>query len=207
MHPKDELGVRDAFMQAFRLRGIVPEDAQYFSEESLCWPRVPKGRLPAVDGLVFGDPNGLTRAEKDQNGAVLRAYAQQNAELLGFRQGDFISVPSFHPAFRIAPDGSLQINMVVEMSQCYEAPFDTKRPEMGSFPMRGGVTLLISKPQLENGAYGAGEICYLIQKRLDGEVGAQREERQRRFSHREGLAEGNDPKRFQLDFNMLHGSF
>jgi hypothetical protein len=206
LHPSDEVGVRDAFMQAFRLRGIVPEDAQYFSEESLCWPQVPKGLLPAVEGLIFGDPNGLTREEKDQNGRVLRAYAIKHAELLGFRPGLTISVPSFHPAFRLTPDGSLRIDMVVEMSQRYDAPFDKRNPELGSFPMRGGATLLIAKPPLENGSYAAGQICYLIQKRLDGEIGTQREERQRRFSQREGLADGNDPRRFQLDFNMLHGN-
>ena len=47
-HPADPLGVRDAFMQAFRLRGILPEDAQYFAEESLCWSPVPPDEFPAV---------------------------------------------------------------------------------------------------------------------------------------------------------------
>ena len=204
-HPIDKVGVRDAFMQAFRLRGILPDDAQYFSEESLAWPQVPGGELPPVEGLVFGDPNGLTRSEKDQNGDVLRAYARKNADKLGFRPDLFISVPSFHPAFRIAPDGSLRIDMVVEMSQKYEAPFDPGKLELGTFPMRGGVTLLIAKPPLKDGQAPAGEIRYLIGKRLDGDDGALREKRQRLFSQREGLLEGNDPKRFQLDFNMLHG--
>ena len=31
--------------------------------------------------------------------------------------------------------------------------------------------------------------------------------RQRGFILREGLLEGNDPKRFELDFNMLHSGF
>jgi hypothetical protein len=204
-HPLDKEGVRDAFMQAFRLRGIVPDDAEYFSEESLCWPRVPPRHLPPVDGLIFGDPNGLTRREKDHNGDVLRAYAKKNAVLLGFRPDMFISVPSFHPAFRITTDGSLFIGMVVEMSQKYEAPFNPKKPELGTFPMRGGSILLIAKPPIENEMYTAGEVRYLIQKPLCGSNGKHREERQRRFSQREGLLDGEDPKRFQLDFNMLHG--
>jgi len=205
LHPIDTGGVRDAFMQAFRLRGIVPDDAEYFSEDSLCWPQVPPHRLPTVAGLIFGDPNGLTKSEKDQNGDALRAYAKKHAKLLGFRPDKPIEVPSFHPAFRQAPDGSLRIDMVVEMSQKYDAPFDPKKPELGTFPVRGGVTLLIAKPLLENGHYAPGEIRYLIQKRLDHDYGAQREQRQRRFSLREGLLEGKDPKRFQIDFNMLHG--
>ena len=206
LHPIDEAGVRDAFMQAFRLRGIVPDSAQYFSEESLCWPQVPVGHLPAVEGLIFGDPNGLTNAEKDHNGDLLRAYARQNAGKLGFRPDLFISVPSFHPAFRIAPDGSLRVDMVVEMSQKYEAPFDPAKPEMGTFPMRGGVTMLIAKPPLDRGNAASGEVRYLIQKRLDRIQGKQREERQRQFSQRAGLQDGKDPRRFALDFNMLHGS-
>jgi hypothetical protein len=96
--------------------------------------------------------------------------------------------------------------MVVEMSQKYEAPFDPGKLELGTFPMRGGVTLLIAKPPLKDGQAPPGEIRYLIQKRLDGDDGALREKRQRQFSQREGLLEGNDPKRFELDFNLLHGS-
>jgi hypothetical protein len=47
----------------------------------------------------------------------------------------------------------------------------------------------------------------LIRKRLEGPYGERRQQRQREFNLREGLLEGNDPKRFQLDFNMLHSGF
>ena len=203
-HPADPLGVRDALMQAFRLRGILPEDAQYFAEESLCWSPVPPGELPDFEGLIFGDPNGLTRAEKDQNGEVLRKYAQTNAVKLGFTPGKYISVPSFHPAFRVTPEGSMRVDMVVEMAQIADIPYDPNRPGLGTFPMRSGSTLLISKPPMKDGAYGPGQIRYLIRKRVDGPNGEKRQRRQRSFNLREGLLEGNDPKRFELDFNMLH---
>ena len=36
--------------------------------------------LPPVEGLVFGDPNGLTKDEQDHNGKLLRAYAKANAQ-------------------------------------------------------------------------------------------------------------------------------
>lgn len=207
LHPSDPLGVRDAFMQAFRLRGIVPEDAQYFSEEALCWPQVAKDEFPSLEGLIFGDPNGLSNDEKDQNGQLLRAYAKTNAAKLGFRADANISVPSFHPAFRLAPDGSLRVDMVVEMTQKYQAPFDKKNPGFGTFPTHGGVTLIIAKPMREKGIYGPGQIRYLIQKALDGEHSAKREESQRAFALMSGLNEGKDNRRFQLDFNMLHGGF
>ncbi len=203
-HPSDPLGVRDALMQAFRLRGILPDDAQYFSEESLSWSPVQPGKLPDFDDLIFGDPNGLTREEKKHNGNVLRKYAQDNAEMLGFRKGEFISVPSFHPAFRITPGGSMRIDMVVEMAQKADIPYDPKRPGLGTFPMRSGSTLLITKPPLKDGNYGSGFIRYLIRRKLDGPYGERRQRRQREFNLRNGLLEGNDDKRFQLDFNMLH---
>lgn len=206
-HPEDPLGVRDALMQAFRLRGILPEDAQYFSEESLQWSPVQAGELPTFDGLIFGDPNGLTTREKDINGEVLRRYACENATKLGFLPGAFISVPSFHPAFRLSPDGSMRVDMVVEMAQTHQIPFDPTKPSLGTFPMRAGSTLLISKPPRIKGEYGPGQIRYLIRKRIDGPYGERRQRRQRNFNLREGLLEGNDPKRFALDFNMLHSGF
>jgi len=204
LHPIDDLGVRDAFMQAFRLRGIVPEDALYFSEDALSWPRVSWSALPPVEGLIFGDPNGLTSAEKDHNADVLRRYARKNARMLGFRPGEFISVPSFHPTFRLAPDGRLRVDMVVEMSQKCEVPFDRNKPELGSFPLRAGVALLIAKPPYLAGKEAAARISYLIQKPFDQ---TNREERQRQFSLRAGLLEGKDPKRFEINFNLLHGMF
>jgi hypothetical protein len=217
MHPMDKDGVRDAFMQAFRLRGIVPRDAEFFSEDSLCWPPVPSKCLPVVKAfieeprgsgtrvereLIFGDPNGLTGEEQSINARVLGNYAKQNAALLGFRPELPIQVPSFHPAFRLAPDGSLRVDMVVNMLQKYDAPFDPNQPQLGTFPVRGGVTLLIAKQPLTEGVYPPAEIRYLIQKRLD--LG-QREERQRRFSLREGLHEGAGEERFLINFNLLHG--
>ena len=206
-HPADPLGIRDAFMQAFRLRGILPEDAQYFAEESLCWSPVPPGQLPDFEDLIFGDPNGLTRKEKSHNGEILRKYAQENAIKLGFTPGKFISVPSFHPAFRLTPDGSMRVDMVVEMAQSADIPYDPSRPGLGTFPMRSGSTLLITKPPLKEGVYGSGKLRYLIRKRIDGPNGEKRQRRQRSFNLREGLLEGNDPKRFELDFNMLHSGF
>jgi hypothetical protein len=94
--------------------------------------------------------------------------------------------------------------MVVEMAQKKKIDFDPDRPELGSFPMRAGSTLLITKPPLKNGEFQDGVLRYLIRKRCDRKSGEKRQKRQRDFALREGLLEGNDPKRFQIDFNMLH---
>lgn len=206
LHPADEVGVRDAFMQAFRLRGIVPESASFFSEGAIAWERAVPGCYPAVAGLEFGDPNGLTNDQKNINGNALRAYANANAAALGFDPDPAlpVAVPSFHPVFRINPDGSLRTDMVVELVQRRDVD---DRHGMGSFPLRGGVTMIVSRPtvdQQQNPAAGA-PVRYVIGKHLHGAEGKLREERQRRYAQRLGLLAGSDPRRFQINFAMLHG--
>lgn len=205
LHPQDEIGVRDALMQSFRLRGIVPEGAGFFSEEAIAWPRATG--VPPVPGLDFGDPNGLTDAQKNQNGNALRAYATANRAALGFAPNEEIVVPSFHPVFRINPDGSLRTDMVVEMVQTRRVSFHRSAPSLGTFPMRGGATLIIQKPGLDDLNRGVNEapVRYVIARRLDGAEGAMREARQRRHNEQLGLAEGNDPDRFRVDFALAHG--
>ena len=229
----DGLAVRDALMQAFRVRGIYPENAAFFSQDSLCWPRVPKwtdppgeGALPPVEAmltdpktkekklttLVFGDPNGLTREEQDLNGRVLRQYAEDNAALLGFDADPSLTAefkpyaPSFHPVFRVAPDGSLRTDMVVELVQTRRVPFDASMPEAGSFPFRGGVTLIVSAPEMDNHRRGKAEVRFAVSKEITGDKGERRKENQRRHNLAMGLANGNteDPNHFQVDFGLLH---
>jgi hypothetical protein len=209
LHPADEAGVRDAFMQAFRLRGIVPESASFFSEGAIAWERAEPGRYPAVAGLEFGDPNGLTNHQKDTNGDALRAYASANAAALGFDPSYEVAVPSFHPVFRINSDGSLRTDMVVELVQRRDVEFDKRGKGLGRFPLRGGATMIVSRPTVDqqpNPMAGA-PVRYVIGKHMHGAEGRLREERQRRYVQRLGLLEGSDsdPHRFQINFAMLHG--
>jgi hypothetical protein len=205
-HPEDADGIRDAFMQAFRLRGIYADGAATFSEESLFWPKVQRDKLK-VEGLVFGDPNGLTLAEKKKNAAVLHGFARKNARLLGFNlsQGE-IEAPSFHPTFHMGDDGSLYVNMVVELVQTMRAPFDDA--DAGTFPMRNGVTLLIAQDPPKDGIRPEPRVRFVIQK-LHSEL---REERVRTYYISSGRATGkDDPRtkkqgdaRFLIDFALLH---
>ena len=220
LRPTDETGVRDAFMQAFRLRGIVPESAASFSEGAIAYPKA-EG-LRNVPGLDFGDPNGLTTDQKDHNGPILRAYVNDpaNRRSLGFDRDLEVTVPSFHPMFRINPDGSLRTDMVVQMVQRRDAPLNQGPGDFGTFPFRGGVTLIISKPlNLEAGKgrkatgktagkvdlhYPPATVRFAISKHLHGREGGQREDRQRRYVQQIGLMEGKDDNRFQINFAMVH---
>jgi hypothetical protein len=200
LRPSDPDGVRDALMQAFRLRGIVAEDARFFSEESLCWPRVQEKGLPPVEGLVFGDPNGLTGDEKATNGNVLRAYAKTNAERLGFApKAGPIEAPSFHPVFHLDEEGRLYINMVVELVQTLMLPFDD--PTLGKFPMRNGVTLIISQEPVVLDARPPPKVLFAIRKPHTKE----RQERIKTYYLSTGRSlRKDDPLRFQIDFGLLH---
>jgi len=217
--PADSTTVVDALMQAFRVRGIYPDGASFFSQDALSWPRVPKwtappdnDALPPVEGLVFRNPNGLTKTEKDINGKILRKYAQDNAARLGFDDDPRLALqfkpyaPSFHPTFRIGPDGSLRTDMVAELVQTKRAPFDPKVPSAGSFPLRAGVVLIISAPEGES---SVSDVRFAIRKPLRGEEGKQREARQRDYYTALGLLEGNteDASHFQADFGLLHQGF
>ncbi len=227
--------VRDALMQAFRVRGIFPENASFFSQDALCWPRVPKWSddNPAEDALppvvakikhpktgqieetklVFGNPNGLTTEEKDINGAVLRQYAEDHAARLGFDDDPSLPAefkpyaPSFHPVFRIARDGSLRTDMVIELVQTKRVPFAAGMPRTGSFPFRAGVTLIVSAPEVRRfGPEGLPEVRYAVKKGLCGPDAQRREDRQREFLLAQGFANGDteDANHFQANFGLLH---
>ena len=222
--PVDPEGIRDAFMQAFRLRGIVAAGAKFFSEDALRWDRVKHGALPAISKLVFGDPNGLTRDEQNANGDILRDYVRTNAKLLGFmtdQKGHHdIEVPSFHPTFRIGPDGSLKVDMVIEAVQTRMAKLDEDNDSLGEFPVRGGVILIVSQQPLnDDGSRPDPEIRYVIHNHID----QQREQQQRMHYFASGLvkhfhgdeeahghhgkhgADEHDHDRFQINFGLIHG--
>lgn len=223
--------LRDALMQAFRLRGIYAQDASFFSEDALRWPEVTDDELPPVGefevfidkasrrkgmrGLLFGNPNGLSRADKDINGQVLRAYARANAQKLGLDEDPRLpaaglpQVPSFHPTFRVAVDGSLSLEMVVEVVQTRRVPFDESMPQAGTFPLRGGATLIISAPDIDEGECGMPRVRHAIRKPLTDEGGKARLAAQRDFLIAAGMADGDteNASHFQLDFNLLHRGF
>lgn len=211
LDPADEDGVRDALMEGFRLRGIYAESAKFYSEDALSLPRVAEGVLSPIAGLVFGSPNGLTSAEKDHNGDVLRKWAAAHRHQLGLDPKLPVTVPSFHPVFRTMANGRLRMEMVVEIIQSRRAPFDSRVPEAGSFPFRGGVTLIVEAPELTRDNKGhtvalAPVVRFAVAKPSVGEESKQREMTQRSFAISLGLAEGDTtaPGHFQANFGLVH---
>lgn len=224
VRPDDEGGVRDSLMEAFRLRGIYPEGSEFFSEDALVWPQVPPGTLPPVDrmtithpqtrakveaGLIFGLPSGLSRDEKDVNGAVLRAWVAQHAEALGLDAKQPISIPSFHSVFRVEPNGRTRVEMIVEVVQSTTAEVEPGLPQFGAIPFRGGATLVINGPRRGRGAAGSSitlppEVRFVIGKALSGVEGQKRWSRQRGFAVAQGTAFVGGDGRYEADFRLLH---
>jgi hypothetical protein len=220
LHPTDTLGLRDAFMQAFRVRGIVPDGASFFSDTAIAWPMAKD--LSPIPNLEFGDPSGLTPAEQQRTADAMRSYfgdpevRRQFASLGALDAEGPVDILPFHPVFRTGEDGALRTEMVVEVVQERQVNFDDGEPGLGTFSMRGGATIIIGKPTLvearrqhyETGQYiPHGIIRYVISKQLEGEVGSRRQARQRVHYQQLGLVEGNDPDRFMIDFALAHQGY
>jgi hypothetical protein len=96
--------------------------------------------------------------------------------------------------------------MVAELVQTRQVLFDPRFPKLGGFPLRGGVTLIVSAPEVIFGAASEPQVRFAIGKPLTGPVGHTRERRQREYYTAMGLANGNtdDPAHFQADFGLLH---
>jgi hypothetical protein len=81
LHAEDPYGYRDALMQAFRLRGILPSGVRFFSEDALRWGSLD---LPPCKGLVLEDSRTLEQDARDANRQVLTDYVRMHWARLQF---------------------------------------------------------------------------------------------------------------------------
>jgi uncharacterized protein YukJ len=200
----DAEGIRNAWMQAFRLRGIQATGARFFSESALRWPTGADLDLPQVPGLEFGDPSALTNQQKAVIAPILRQYASRWDVLtrLGLDPDDIdaVDVPSFHPVFRVQRDGSLRTEMVVEIVQTHRE----SRPGGGSLPFRSGATLILQHTRDSRGR-GHASVRYAIAKPCKGDDGEKRRSAMTGFADRHNLFDPDDGNRLRIDFAMVHG--
>jgi hypothetical protein len=219
--PDDHYGQRGLMIEAFRQRGIYPENVASLAEESLIWqyegghplPPFPTellGHLATAAGS-FGRYRGRRKKEKEaftssfaaQYKVTLEAdyevddrrqaiaaqahrYATDNAELLALDPAHKIEVAGFHSVFRVAPDGQLLIELVVQFAQ----KDDSLTKELGGIPFRGGTTLVVSAD---------GTVRYAISKPLPSAKisGAKQKEAKERLERQRGfisLCDARDPR-------------
>ncbi|HEV2761738.1 MAG TPA: hypothetical protein VGV38_01995 [Pyrinomonadaceae bacterium] len=165
----DPYGYRAALIEAFRLRGIRPENVTSYSEGALRWcaPEDLTGRpAPPCEGLEFDIFRPPTAQQSSNNARALVKYANENKQLLGLSPDEPVQAHSFHPVHRVGPDGRLKVEIVAELVQQRATPFDPDDPESPKFVFRGGSTVVIDQE------YGkGGEVRYAIRKSLGRDDG------------------------------------
>ena len=201
--PDDPWGYRAAIITAFRLRGIRPEETSSYSEEALRW-RPPARRrgaiepLPGLDYDVYAE-DPLTPAQRDRRQAeiarTLVGFARRHRRQLGLARGLPVQARSFHPIWRVRPDGRLVVDYVTELIQKRRVKLGSGRhaPEID---LRGGTTVIFDRH---------GNVRYAIEKNV---MSKRRIERRREFedamAERSALRTFMPDEREPLNFAMIH---
>jgi hypothetical protein len=197
--PTDSGGIRDAWMQSFRRREILPDDALFFTMDGLQYP--PPEALLSVPDLPFGGPLGLSYEERQQTAKALTAFLKPAAtrKALGLDPALECDLPSFHPLYRTDRYGGVRWDLVVEVVQ-------TVSDSQQAYPMRGATTLIISTHGTGGGGpVGDPFVRYAICKPLHGRDGQRRAQRQTAFLEQQGIAPGVTAKALRINFALVHG--
>lgn len=196
--PEDHEGVRDAWMQAFRRREILPTDAAYFSEEALCWPA--PGHDLMLQGLPFGGPLGFSYEERQKTVQVLTEFIEAHKADLQLDPDLDYTIPSIEPLYRVDVNGSVRWDLVVEVVQT------STTSTADGFPLRGGTTMIISTHSTGGGGRkDAVFLRYVIAKPIHGPAGRERAVRQAAFLNEQGFAPGTPADHLRIKFNLIHG--
>jgi hypothetical protein len=163
---------RRRMIEAFRQRGIYPEDVPSLAEDALRWPIYSDGEaspMPAkqiADRLVT-DSQGFhgsgPKPQGDPAARPMQAWAKANAERLHLDAASPIRLQGFHGTFRVNPSGQLQVEVVAQFTQWEDT---SQAPEFGGLRMRGGSTVV---------ATADGEVRYVIAKPLASALRRQRQ--------------------------------
>jgi len=178
--PIDDLHRRVAFAEAFRSRGIVPENVRTLSVDGLLWR--PVADAPDEDEDVVFDlvkdwavdisSWNITRDRRELYDLMAAKRAALHKFLVEKLHGETtvlsgidpalkFEVHSLRPSLRVDWDEQPHLQWVIELTQ--------RIPQDEGFVFRGGCTLLVDA--------GTGKVRYSIKKPLD----EARKERQRRF--------------------------
>jgi hypothetical protein len=165
---------RRAMIDAFRARGIYPDYVTSLAEDSLLWnppdeslEKIPQEGIPQImqdaartfrrrpaevteSDTAAGDDDDVA----GRNAAELEEWARKNAAALDLDPKRDIAVRGFHPVFRVAPNGQLQVEVVAQFTQIQRTE---GMAEYGGLAARGGTTVI---------AAADGTVRYVISKPL-----------------------------------------
>ena len=177
--PDDPWAYREALIDAFRRRNVVPASVPSLSEEALRWE--PASELPAIRALHFselkfaGDPATaageaeLSRQACELGKAIVAtpdSLAAFGLAAVGDQGAQEPVVESIRSLRRVGPDNQVVFDLVAEITQGRMAPLYDGGP---MFPFLGGATVIIG-PE--------GNVRHTIYKRVLKE---ERLEAQRQF--------------------------
>jgi len=204
--PDDPWAYREALIDAFLRRGIVPRGVSTSSEQTLVW-KPPRISLPLLAGLSFAelrfagdpacaaDPKELLRQADALGRCIVRPeLANEFGLVLSDTPGIALAQPpvveSIRSARRIGPDGQIVFDLVAEVIQeCRVQPEDGGP----AYPVWGGSTVILDP----NGA-----LRYVISKSV---AGAGRLKRRQDFLGSEAAARywRNEQGEYQLKSSVL----
>jgi hypothetical protein len=188
MVPDDEAGLRAAMVEAFRVRGIYPDDVQSLAEDSLIHQRGPQSlKLPeeihaeladaAADyehwdwkqsSIDFARRSSIDDSIRSRWAGRLISWAQAHAATLGLDPTIKPALLGFHTVLRVSPSGRLVSQLVVQLEQHDKGSLSD--PDFGGIAFRGGCTII---------ADGHGDVLYIVRKPMT----QQRRDRQRQYVH------------------------
>lgn len=188
--PHDRHGYRQAIVDAFRRRHIVPRGVGSLSEDTLRWQPPWHGAAPRCEGLAF-DPIRRVRdpGRNSRNARILHRFADENRAPLGLDRELPINVYSFDCVSRVSPAGDPQFGFVAELVQTRQHELRSGR----TIPVRGGVTLVLDPD---------GDVRYAIGRPLDAGAIAARADFAASFAASPVCK--HDAKELRVDFRALH---
>ncbi len=175
--PDHGMGYRVAFAEAFAKRGIYPDDVPSVSPDGLLWQAsvgaVQSTRLDdflrKLDLAAYGGSDRRQAFETaKRNAARLHDWMCANFDAdmaasvgldFSIRRADgtpWFEVHSVRPAQRTTVDGERRTDIVAVITQRMDWPVDPHDPSRGTFPLRGGCTLLLDS------SHGTPPIRYAI---------------------------------------------
>jgi len=165
--PDDPLAYREAWLDAFRLRQIFPDNVKHMSEDAIEWK--PPGTSVTIDELNFaslkfsGDPAHVVSREETERQATALGKAICVRERLAdfalvapddddYEEGEVRPprIESIRSSRRIGPDGQIAFDLVAEVTQLRIVTVDGR-----TFPFYGGSTIIIGPD---------GDVRYVIGK-------------------------------------------
>jgi len=173
MVPDDGVGLRAAMVEAFRVRGIYPDDVTSLAEDALILPRATGLQLPPEAHSELADAAAAyehwdwrtteSRGPRADRVESIRArwagrlikWAEANAPALKLDPNIKPALLGFHTVLRVSPSGRLVSQLVAQFEQHDRASASDEA--FGGVVFRGGVTVI---------ADGHGDVLYVIPKEL-----------------------------------------